>query len=886
MVFSSQTFLQRSRDLWTIELSNQWDVLGPFPIHAREQQYLSPSFPLNLTEIIDFHASWPSSYADNGQVSWSHAESDVEGNLEVSFPNIRWKSLRDTEGWAALQHHAVLRSTFTIQPPSSVSPTIPPPRLLVQLIQGSYFTILPENVEERKVPKWYAGNIYNMERALPRVVELPLPPSLNIPTTYHIYVSGDYEIRLFGDPRVQNSEIPVQKITLNMSVEDVAHDVVHEETQDVVCDFVNGFAFGDAMGIGLRSTSGWWTVHRVQILSESNDGFELKLQKPTRLAPSQTRVIPLNISQSKPFTDDAISLELTLSSTNSQSTQIKLQILLPIKQLPQWSVSNSSLVTGTYFYASHVPTFFVAKSPKFENGRVPRPAVLALHGAGVDVITQTFWPDALPQKDHSWIVVPTGRTSWGLDWHGPSAQDAWASVDALVGILNNNSAWRPWKLEPNARVVVLGHSNGGQGAWYLASRYPDRVLAVLPAAAFIKSQAYIPLTLSRSAHYIDPSLRAILESSLTPDDNDLFLTNLVDTPVFAIHGGDDDNVPVWHSRELVSVLKQWNSNSSVTFKEDPGQLHFYPTVFDNEQTQAFLDQVLATFSPHPASKSFTLTVALPSDSGTLHGWRVDRLSVPGRLGRLNVELDEEKVRVVSSNVKAFSVDTSVFAVRPGSLWIDNSHLPLPDVTAQARGVISFISVDHKVWKVNSKPNTLQRSGRVQTILSSDHAPLVFVVPHSDNERELSVALRTVHDLHIYHRLDAEILRDTEVAPNIGFGNLVVIGNRAAATLRATFSQEEGFSMKPAPGSLEGPGLGLVFLHPHPTNKDGKMLLMQSTDDSGLERAARLFPIRTGVAVPDWVIVGPEADKIGAAGVVSAGVWDSDWDWNPVMSWVH
>ena len=40
----------------------------------------------------------------------------------------------------------------------------------------------------------------------------------------------------------------------------------------------------------------------------------------------------------------------------------------------------------------------------------------------------------------------------------------------------------------------------------------------------------------RSAHFIDPLLRAILESALTPDDNDLHLSNLVSTPVLAIHG--------------------------------------------------------------------------------------------------------------------------------------------------------------------------------------------------------------------------------------------------------------------------------------------------------------------------------------------------------------
>jgi pimeloyl-ACP methyl ester carboxylesterase len=103
----------------------------------------------------------------------------------------------------------------------------------------------------------------------------------------------------------------------------------------------------------------------------------------------------------------------------------------------------------------------------------------------------------------------------GLDWHGPSAQDAWASVDALVTIVDNNKSWHSWSLVKDTPVVLIGHSNGGQGAWYMAARYPDRVLAckffavfpdpqnkfafaiVVPAAGYIKSQSYVPLTMSR-----------------------------------------------------------------------------------------------------------------------------------------------------------------------------------------------------------------------------------------------------------------------------------------------------------------------------------------------------------------------------------------------------
>jgi pimeloyl-ACP methyl ester carboxylesterase len=102
-------------------------------------------------------------------------------------------------------------------------------------------------------------------------------------------------------------------------------------------------------------------------------------------------------------------------------------------------------------------------------------------------------------------------------------------------------------------VVLLGHSNGGQGVWYLAERYPDRVIAgqhpvsssrpsvyhlpaAVPAAAYTKSQLYVSLQHSHGSHFIDYTLRSVLEGALMPDDNDLFATNLAGMPLLAVHG--------------------------------------------------------------------------------------------------------------------------------------------------------------------------------------------------------------------------------------------------------------------------------------------------------------------------------------------------------------
>lgn len=64
----------------------------------------------------------------------------------------------------------------------------------------------------------------------------------------------------------------------------------------------------------------------------------------------------------------------------------------------------------------------------------------------------------------------------GLDWHGPSAADAFAAVTALHDVLVCRG-FVDWNYPRDTKLIVVGHSNGGQGAWYIASRWPDKVKA-------------------------------------------------------------------------------------------------------------------------------------------------------------------------------------------------------------------------------------------------------------------------------------------------------------------------------------------------------------------------------------------------------------------------
>ncbi|KAH9946364.1 uncharacterized protein BXZ73DRAFT_37690 [Epithele typhae] len=895
---------------WRVEVSHNWDVLGPFPIHAREQHFLSPSFPLNLSEPVDLAATWPSSYADGGAVGWTKAQSTEVGLLEVSFPHIRrrlsrWDSLRATEGWAALQHHSLLRTTLTVHPPSSaVSRT--EPRLLVNLLQGSLFTIRPSSDYAGFVPEWHAGNIYMIHRAAPNTISLPVPPSLDSPTTYDFFLSGDYEIRLFGDPRHDTSSngVPKLSITVTFEIEDpnaVPEPVVRDTSHDVACDFVGGWAFGEALGIGLQSKHGWWTVVDVvstDAISEVCCVILLSLSEQMQIAPTQTRIVPLQISQTGPLSLDHLDFSLKLKSKDGKDAVVAVTI--PIRQYEAWTLPavRTGGIKASYLYASSMPTAFLVAPPEEPNVDGPQPPILALHGAGLDVFEWDFWIKALPRERHGWVIAPTGRTEWGLDWHGPSTKEAWSTVAALQRILDARESWRAWGIPEDTKVLLMGHSNGGQGAWYTSARFPDRVLGVIPAAGYIKSQAYVPWVMSRSAHYVDPGLRAVLDSSLTPDDNDLFLTNVVHTPILAIHGGDDDNVPVWHTREAVSVVRTWNPQANITYREDPGEPHWYDSLFAREDVASFLSANLASEKSVTLPLSFTLTVAIPSDSGTMHGWAIQSLSVPGRLSRIAVTMDVGTIDVRTSNVDAFTIPVGLLPrdLVNSPIVVDGQTITLDEASWEQPEFILGLAKE-STWTVSpyspSSTITIARTGRIANFLTT-HAPFTIVAA-TNVPSQLSSALRIAHDLNIYHKLDAEIIDDDEATRRLrdgqlGAGNIAVLsigatGPFATALLeqkKTPFELEDGvLSLRGR--KLDGPSTATLFLHPHPSNPDGLTLFVHGSDAAGQERARRLFPIRTGIAVPDWIVIGPHADERGSGGVESAGVWGNDWTWNEVMS---
>jgi hypothetical protein len=380
-----------------------------------------------VSEPVDLAKRWPSSYANGGQVAWSTTIADKDGRLDVSFPHVkcveltfccicaakfrfsRWAHLRATEGWATLQHHAVLRSLLTIHPPSLLAEDAPPvPQLLVDLVQGSFFTIVPFDTPSRSAPKWYAGNIYDIERALSQSILLHHVSSTS-PTKYYLYVAGDYEIRLFGDPLVMGSPTPVQKLQITAALEMPSNVVKGVPGHHVAPDFVGRWAFGSAFGVGLRSAGEWWTVIDIQ---SSLPEMEFSLpSKSFRIAPTQTRILPLRLKQRGPITATQLTLHIDLQS-GAPWSRARTFVQLDLNHVHNFT--DTSAIKASYFFVHDMPTMFYAIPPTeaFSQEGKPTPPLLAVHGAGVDILSTKLWQDALPRQKRSWVVVPSGRTSW------------------------------------------------------------------------------------------------------------------------------------------------------------------------------------------------------------------------------------------------------------------------------------------------------------------------------------------------------------------------------------------------------------------------------------------------------------------------------------------
>jgi predicted peptidase len=190
----------------------------------------------------------------------------------------------------------------------------------------------------------------------------------------------------------------------------------------------------------------------------------------------------------------------------------------------------------TYSYRVYLPP-----------NRIPNqktPVMLYLHGSnrrGTDNESQVQdLADAIkwyPENFPFIIVFPQCRQD--TFWAGPMIDQAIAALDQTAKEFNGDKR----------RLYLAGYSMGGFGTWQTALTYPNKFAALVPVAGGIEPIGTIS---DEDRMLLSPQVTAAVA---TPDPYKAYAQSLAKTPVWVVHGANDEAVPVDAARKIVAALK-------------------------------------------------------------------------------------------------------------------------------------------------------------------------------------------------------------------------------------------------------------------------------------------------------------------------------------------
>lgn len=193
---------------------------------------------------------------------------------------------------------------------------------------------------------------------------------------------------------------------------------------------------------------------------------------------------------------------------------------------------------------------------------------------------------------------------------------------------------------------------------------------------------------------MSPTIRALLETSLSSYRHEQLLENADQMCILQQHGSVDDNVPAFHSRLMSNLIQQTGAAS--TYIELQGKNHWFDGVMTTPALAEFYERQLQGLQPsvHPPG-AFTLVVANPADSGPKFGLRILHLRRQGQLGRLDASFSSSSCYIRTSNV--LIVRLARIFPQTHDIVIDDQKLEIRLPVQEEH--LDFLLTSNGTWKV-------------------------------------------------------------------------------------------------------------------------------------------------------------------------------------------
>ncbi|KAL4915571.1 hypothetical protein BDW62DRAFT_121413 [Aspergillus aurantiobrunneus] len=871
---SSQYLLDK--DLSDIHLSEKWQALGPFQCGTREAiwgadplEYWGGFRNLSFDETKGF----TSPLAPDGIVRWTLVWANVtnpyptqsRAEIMVAFPQVDWKFLQSVYGWPALQYQAWVRGYLHLQ------------NLDCQAVAIFTDGVLDLFIDGRR----YFGGDFDSYRRAPLI--LSLAPGEHV-----------VELRLIRDVRALGAE---GDPTISVVFEtEIRHGMLTIDERTILIPEATDWDLGSIWAsVNVQNNAAEW----VEVISLDSTKVGVVMEVPLRLAPYQTRPLVFQFTAGNLLSVE-LSVNIRYKILREETTWLQsFRVIFTSKSLSQTQ-------RFTYMHPSGIVSYGILRPPPLDSclsnqSETSLPIIIGLHGAGLEA-------DSMQVRGMlnaaygicAWMMFPSGVTSWsGDDWHTWGVADLKAAVGAMsdwvraVGWAGPGISAKDW--------MVIGHSNGGQGAWFLVTHYPDNVIAAAPVSGYASIENYVPYNMWRDS---EPLISSVLHQSRISFKHELLLANAAGIPMLQQHGSNDTNVPAHHSRLMHGLLGEtgWSSD----YVELPNEGHWFADVMTTTPLLKFYEDSLRSIGNRTPSV-YTIHVPPSGDMESKGGICVDQLQSPDRLGRLHVKIDSQQRvwHIRTKNIHRFHLsdeicETEGFIV----LVLDKTDIQFKVDPFQC-GSTWYIKDDADgSWVISKQLDWQTISQRYGRQMGSMDAILrthgIFTINICSAGAE-ETAIQISRNLLQYFAADTYITSQCSSLNATFPGNVITIslGNELPKSALSSYPihvtdghinlYRECFLV---PGDLHGvlkldtsrnchkytvncePDIGALFLRP--LGGEGLELVVWGADMDGLEQAARLVPTLTGAGQPEFLILGDSCRWEGHAGLYAAGHFDKSW----------
>jgi dienelactone hydrolase len=610
----------------------------------------------------------------------------------------------------------------------------------------------------------------------------------------------------------------------------------------------------------------------LRILTEAPGVAPFEVNVP-RIGPMTIRKVPFGIELPAQTEAGEVTLNLTLSRRGQAAALDAAPVRVRVRRPNQVHKRTFfSRIDGSVQYYAVNP----AQRPARNNA-----LVLSLHGASVEALGQA---EAYQSKDWATIVAPTNRRPFGFDW------EEWGRIDALEVL---EHAQRTIPHDPR-RVILTGHSMGGHGTWHLGLTYPTRWAAIGPAAGWSSFFNYGGMP---RLDVKDP-VQAMLARASSPSDTLLLARNSLAHDVYILHGDKDDNVPVTEARLMRETLR---FHPRLQYHEVPGAGHWWGgdsvdwrpmfDLFERVRLPERRDQVdFTTMNPGISAQAGPVTVL--------------QQQRPGLPSRVVFDRRGREASLETTNVRALQV-ADLFEGGRNHFVIDGQRMSLRDAWVsyfdmEPLGAIELSRVASKIPGLRRMSLVRDAEGWFFSNLGAGHKTPERTGPFKaafDNEMIFVYGTNgtTLQNAWAYDkaRFDAEtfyyrgngsmdVLPDTDLNPALTRErNVILYGNAQSHRLWNVLMPNSPVvaitgGVRAGDRIIEGEDMVVLVVRPKPGSDRAMVAAIAPSGYAGERLAERLPYFVSGVAYPDWTVLGAEAVSRGVAGVRGAGYFGNRW----------